>query len=107
MRYRIIAILAVLAVVATCASAAYQRPGVMQMADGEGRCPQGSPCPVLVSGAGFPIPFLVDKLGISVEGSLDFFVDEFRPVAFAQDTLCCFGLGLLVVLLNFYRMENS
>jgi hypothetical protein len=107
MRYKVLAILAVLALVVTFATVTYQRRGVMEPAGWEGYCLEGSPCMAPILGAGFPIPFLVDNPGVSVVGVLDFFEDEFHPSAFIQDALIYFGLGLLIVLLNFYRMKNS
>jgi hypothetical protein len=49
-----------------------------------------------VLGAGFPLPFLVDKLGVSVEGQLAIGEDEFRAEAFVGDVVIYWGLGLLV-----------
>jgi hypothetical protein len=60
-----------------------------------------------VPSASFLVSFLIDSVGISLEGPLALFEDEFHPISFAQDTLFYFGLGLLMILLNFYQMKNS
>jgi hypothetical protein len=49
-----------------------------------------------VLGGGFPLPFLVDKLGISVEGTLALGEDNFRIGAFFGDVSIYLGVMLLI-----------
>jgi hypothetical protein len=91
MRFRILGIAIALAII----SGLYQRQNVM-VRNAVDRCPNAQPCAIAVLGAGFPLPFLVDKLGVSVEGQLGLGEDEFRGGAFVGDVVIYLGLGLLV-----------
>jgi hypothetical protein len=46
---------------------------------------------------GFPVPYLFDAPGISVEDQLAFFEDRFRPGAFAIDVAIYFVLVAFVI----------
>ena len=92
----------------TCASALYQRVGPTQVTEGEGSgCPTADPCRVPVLGAGFPLAYLVDRPGISVQGALHPIEDEFRPGAFALDLLVYFVFSLVVMRLLGGRPTGS
>jgi hypothetical protein len=91
MRFKILGI----AIALTLISGLYQQPNVM-VRNAVDRCPNAQPCAIAVLGAGLPLPYLVDKLGISVEGKLALGEDEFRGGAFVGDVLVYLGLGLLV-----------
>jgi hypothetical protein len=49
-----------------------------------------------VLGGGFPLSFLVDKLGISVEGTLALGEDDVRIGAFFGDVSIYLGVMLLI-----------
>jgi hypothetical protein len=91
MRFRFLGI----AIALTLISGLYQQQNVM-VQNAVDRCPNAQPCAIAVLGAGFPLPFLVDKLGVSVEGKLAIGEDEFRGGAFVGDVVIYWGLGLLV-----------
>ena len=94
----ILLLVASAALTLTCASVLYQRVGPTQVTEGEGSgCPTAAPCRVPVLGAGFPLAYLVDKPGISVQGALHLVEDEFRPGAFALDLMVYFVLSLMVI----------
>jgi hypothetical protein len=95
MRYRTLALCLIAALALTSLSGFYQHQNVLRR-DAVDRCPNAQPCAIAVLGAGFPLPFLVDKLGISVEGKLTIGEDEFRGGAFVGDVMIYWGLGLLV-----------
>jgi hypothetical protein len=95
MRYRTLALCLIAALALTSLSGFYQHQNVLRR-DAVDRCPNAQPCAIAVLGAGFPLPFLVDKLGISVEGKLAIGEDEFRGGAFVGDVVIYWGLGLLV-----------
>ncbi len=95
MRYRTIALCFITALALTSLSGFYQRQNVLRRTAID-RCPNAQPCAIAVLGAGFPLPFLVDKLGVSVEGKLALGEDEFRVGAFAGDVLVYLALGLLL-----------
>jgi hypothetical protein len=93
-RYKTLVALDVLSPILTCLFFAMQQK-TTRTDWGEHCSPRPSLCPISVIGAGLPIPFLVDNLGFSVEGSLGFFEDEFRSGTFALDTLIYFCFGSL------------
>jgi hypothetical protein len=95
MRYQNFLLLLVLAIGLTSLTGFYQHQNVMRR-DVVDRCPNAQPCAIAVLGAGFPLPFLVDNPGISVEGKLALGEDDFRAGAFAGDVLIYLGLGLFV-----------
>ena len=58
------------------------------------------PCTRPVLSGGFPLPFLFDAAGISVENQLAFFEDDFAPAAFVFDGVAyalAIGLSFHVV----------
>ena len=82
----------------SCASVLYQRVGPTQIMEGEGSgCQTADPCRVPVLGAGFPLAYLVDEPGVSVQGVLHLIEDEFWPEAFALDFLAYYVLILLMI----------
>jgi hypothetical protein len=95
MRYKTFGACLLMAIALTYISSFYQRQNVM-VRNAVDRCPNAQPCAIAVLGAGFPLPYLVDKLGISVEGKLALGEDDFRAGAFVGDVVIYLGLGLLV-----------
>jgi hypothetical protein len=75
------------ALLLTCASAAYQGHAARQVVEGEGFCPTPDPCAVPALGAGFPLPYLLDRPTVSVPGAVHLVEDDFRPAAFLVDLL--------------------
>ena len=102
MRRGFVLLLAATAALAlSCASILYQRVGPTQITEGEGSgCPSANPCRIRVLGAGYPLAYLVDRPGVSVEGALHLVEDEFRPGAFALDFMIYFALGLTAARLS-------
>ncbi len=95
MQYKTFSLLLVLAIGLTSLTGFYQHQNVMRR-DAVDRCPNAQPCAIAVLGAGFPLPFLVDNPGISVEGKLALGEDDFRAGAFAGDVLIYWGIGLIM-----------
>jgi hypothetical protein len=95
MRYKTFGACLLMAIALTLISGLYQQQTVM-VRNAVDRCPNAQPCAIAVLGAGFPLPYLVDKLGISVEGKLALGEDEFRAGVFVGDVMIYLGLGLLV-----------
>ncbi|HEU4560822.1 MAG TPA: hypothetical protein VFS20_23420 [Longimicrobium sp.] len=83
-----------IALAATVASATYQRVGPLQEATGYacGAHDPPAPCRIPVLGGGWPVAYLVDKTGISVEGKLSPVEDEMRWSAFVLDFAFFVGL---------------
>jgi hypothetical protein len=96
MRYKTFGVLAVLSLTLACTSSFYKSTE-MRIVHSERASPQPPPRSVPAIAAGFPIPFLVDKLDVSVVGTLSLGEDEFRLGAFAIDSLIYFGIGLLII----------
>lgn len=84
-----------IAIALTSTSILYQRQDVI-LRNAVDRCPNAQPCAIAVLGGGFPLPFLVDKLGISVEGKLALGEDDFRIGAFAIDLATYLGTMLII-----------
>jgi len=85
------------AVALTCGSVAYQRRGPELVVVGNLCGPRADElCYAPALKGGFPLGYLYDKPGISVEGKLALVEDDFRPGAFALDVLAYFT-ALLVV----------
>jgi hypothetical protein len=95
MRYETFGVCLLLAIALTSTSILYQRQNVI-LRNAVDRCPNAQPCAIAVLGGGFPLPFLVDKLGISVEGKLALGEDDFRAGAFVGDLAIYLGIMLIV-----------
>jgi hypothetical protein len=95
MRYKIFGVCLLMAIALTSTSILYQRQNVI-LRNAVDRCPNAQPCAIAVLGGGFPLPFLVDKLGISVEGKLALGEDDFRIGAFGGDVSIYLGVMLLI-----------
>jgi len=87
------------AIVLTILSVDIERTGPEQAEYGNLCGPEhSSPCYEPVLNGGFPIGFLFDNPGISVERQLAFIEDEFRMGAFFLDVAIYFALTLLAAL---------
>jgi hypothetical protein len=95
MRYKTFGACLLLSIALTSTSILYQRQNVI-LRNAVDRCPNAQPCAIAVLGGGFPLPFLVDKLGISVEGKLALGEDDFRIGAFGGDLAIYLGIMLIV-----------
>jgi hypothetical protein len=95
MRYKTFGVCLLMAIALTSTSVLYQRQNVI-LRNAVDRCPNAQPCAIAVLGGGFPLPFLVDKLGISVEGKLALGEDEFRIGTFVGDVSIYLGVMLLI-----------
>lgn len=89
----------VLAVLLSLGSLAVQRHGPEQVAYGNLCGARGdSPCLRPVLKGGFPVAYLVDRPGVSVEDQLFLFEDELLPAALLIDvTFYALFLGLMVL----------
>jgi hypothetical protein len=95
MRYKTFGVCLLMAIALTSTSVLYQRQNVI-LRNAVDRCPNAQPCAIAVLGGGFPLPFLVDKLGISVEGKLALGEDDFRIGAFVGDLAIYLGIMLII-----------
>jgi hypothetical protein len=95
MRYKTFGVCLLMAIALTSTSVLYQRQNVI-LRNAVDRCPNAQHCAIAVLGGGFPLPFLVDKLGISVEGKLALGEDDFRIGAFVGDASIYLGVMLLI-----------
>jgi hypothetical protein len=87
---------AVAAFILTCASCAYQRRGPELVVVGNVCGPSGNDlCYEPVLKGGFPLAYIYDAPGVSVQGKLDLGEDKLRPGAFALDVFAYF-VALLV-----------
>jgi hypothetical protein len=95
MRHKTFGACLLLAIALTSTSVLYQRQNVI-LRNAVDRCPSAQPCAIAVLGGGFPLPFLVDRLGISVEGKLALGEDDFRIGAFGGNMAIYLGIMLIV-----------
>ncbi len=68
---------------------------------GEAYCGEASPCEVKVIAGGFPVQYLYDMIGVSVEGVLSF-EDSLKENLFLVDFTFYFILLTLLVYISFY-----
>ena len=68
---------------------------------GEGYCGEASPCEVKVIAGGFPVQYLYDTIGVSVEGVLSF-EDTLKENLFLVDFSFYFILLSLLAYILFY-----
>lgn len=90
MNFKTLAVLLPLACLATVGSCAIQRNGPEQAVYCDRDAPlaaAASSCIRPVLNAGWPVPFLVDRPGISLEGVIGFPEDDFRLWPFIANVL--------------------
>lgn len=95
-----------LAVLLALASVLVQGHGPEQVADGNVCGPRGDgPCLRPALKGGFPVAYLVDRPGVSVEGKLSLGEDELLPAALLID-VAFYALLLALVLRAWHRRRG-
>jgi hypothetical protein len=102
-----ILIVALAALTLTCGSFRYQRRGPELVVVGNLCGPKMDEfCYSPVLKGGFPLAYIYDSPGVSVEGKLSLGEDKFRGGRFVLDVLIYFALGLAVLSAN-HRLGGS
>lgn len=103
----LVGLLAMVACLLTLASVLVERAGP-ELGEYGNLCGSDGdhPCLEPMLNGGFPIPYLFDQPGVSVEGKLSFVEDTLRPGAFVLDVALYFS-GLLLLAAFVSRLRSA
>jgi hypothetical protein len=94
--WRSIRVAIAVGLILTIASGLVRSHRAVQRVEGEGFCATADPCVVHALGAGFPVPYLVDRPEVSVPHVLHLVEDDFRTGALLIDLILYFLLALAI-----------